>query len=128
MAYHLAHKARAGLSESRIPPEFGNRLFDYQVAAVKIAAQKAALALADWVGARTVSCATDGKDRYERWLARCAVGGQDLGQWMARSGWAVPYRDCKCEMIRNAADEAKAARAGIWSGTFQTPWDWRKAH
>lgn len=38
MAYHLAQEARAGLSEFRIPAEFGNRLFDYQVAAVKIAA------------------------------------------------------------------------------------------
>ena len=39
MAYHLSQEARAGLSEFRIPPEFGNRLFDYQVAAVKIAAR-----------------------------------------------------------------------------------------
>jgi hypothetical protein len=38
MAYHLAQEARAGLSEFRIPPEFGQRLFAYQVAAVKIAA------------------------------------------------------------------------------------------
>lgn len=38
MAWHLAQEARAGLSEFRIPPEFGNRLFDYQTAAVKIAA------------------------------------------------------------------------------------------
>lgn len=38
MAYHLAQEARAGLSEFRIPPEFGHRLFDYQTAAVKIAA------------------------------------------------------------------------------------------
>lgn len=38
MAYHLAQEARAGLSEFRIPSEFGRRLFDYQVAAVKIAA------------------------------------------------------------------------------------------
>lgn len=38
IAYHLAQEARAGLSEFRIPPEFGHRLFDYQVAAVKIAA------------------------------------------------------------------------------------------
>ena len=38
MAYHLAQEARAGLAEFRIPPEFGRRLFDYQVAAVKIAA------------------------------------------------------------------------------------------
>jgi superfamily II DNA or RNA helicase len=38
MAYHLAQEARAGLSEFRIPPEFGQRLFEYQVAAVKISA------------------------------------------------------------------------------------------
>ena len=38
MAYHLSQDARAGLSEFRIPAEFGDKLFDYQVAAVKIAA------------------------------------------------------------------------------------------
>jgi superfamily II DNA or RNA helicase len=38
MAYHLSQEARAGLSEFRIPPEFGQRLFEYQVSAVKIAA------------------------------------------------------------------------------------------
>jgi hypothetical protein len=38
IAYHLSQEARAGLSEFRIPSEFGHRLFDYQVAAVKIAA------------------------------------------------------------------------------------------
>jgi superfamily II DNA or RNA helicase len=38
MAYHLSQEARAGLTEFRIPSDFGNRLFDYQIAAVKIAA------------------------------------------------------------------------------------------
>ncbi len=38
MAYHLAQEARAGLAEFRIPADFGNRLFDFQTAAVKIAA------------------------------------------------------------------------------------------
>ncbi len=38
MAYHLSREARTGLSEFRIPPEFGNRLLPYQIAAVKIAA------------------------------------------------------------------------------------------
>lgn len=38
MAYHLAQEARAGLSEFQIPAVFGNQLFDFQVAAVKIAA------------------------------------------------------------------------------------------
>ncbi|MEA1052297.1 helicase-related protein [Lamprobacter modestohalophilus] len=38
MAYHLAQEARAGLVEFGIPPIFGNTLFEFQVAAVKIAA------------------------------------------------------------------------------------------
>jgi len=38
IAYHLAQEARAGLSEFRIPKDFGNKLFDFQQAAVKIAA------------------------------------------------------------------------------------------
>ena len=38
MAYHLAQEARAGLSEFRIPADFGKRLFEFQKAAVKIAA------------------------------------------------------------------------------------------
>lgn len=38
MAYHLAQEARAGLSEFHIPAVFGNTLFDFQIAAVKIAA------------------------------------------------------------------------------------------
>ncbi|MCD6334156.1 MAG: NgoFVII family restriction endonuclease, partial [Candidatus Latescibacteria bacterium] len=38
MAYHLAQEAREGLSEFRIPREFQDVLFEFQEAAVKIAA------------------------------------------------------------------------------------------
>jgi superfamily II DNA or RNA helicase len=38
MAYHLSKEAQEGLAEFRIPADFGNQLFDFQVAAVKIAA------------------------------------------------------------------------------------------
>ena len=38
MAYHLSHEARAGLNEFQIPREFEDTLFDFQTAAVKIAA------------------------------------------------------------------------------------------
>ncbi len=38
MAYHLSQEARAGLTDFRIPKDFGNKLLDFQVAAVKIAA------------------------------------------------------------------------------------------
>jgi SNF2 family DNA or RNA helicase len=38
IAYHLSQEARVGLSEFRIPRDFGDKLFEYQTAAVKIAA------------------------------------------------------------------------------------------
>ena len=38
IAYHLSQEARAGLAEFRLPRDFVGRLFDFQVAAVKIAA------------------------------------------------------------------------------------------
>jgi superfamily II DNA or RNA helicase len=38
IAYHLSQEARTGVSEFHLPHDFGNKLFDFQVAAVKIAA------------------------------------------------------------------------------------------
>ena len=38
MAYHLSQEARAGLTEFQIPREFQGKLFEFQTAAVKIAA------------------------------------------------------------------------------------------
>jgi endonuclease YncB( thermonuclease family) len=90
--------------------------------------QQAALALADWIGARAVTCETDRRDRYKRHLARCGVAGQDIAEWLASNGWAVPYRDCRCETIRGAVDRAKAQQLGIWSGDVMAPWQWRKGN
>ncbi len=39
MAYHLSREARAGLSEFSIPREFQGKLFEFQTAAVRIAAR-----------------------------------------------------------------------------------------
>jgi superfamily II DNA or RNA helicase len=39
MAYHLSQEARAGLAEFQLPKVFKDTLFDYQAAAVKIAAR-----------------------------------------------------------------------------------------
>ena len=38
IAYHLSQEARDGLTEFRIPQDFGNKLLEFQTAAVKIAA------------------------------------------------------------------------------------------
>jgi SNF2 family DNA or RNA helicase len=38
IVYHLSQEARTGLTEFRIPRDFGNTLLEFQIAAVKIAA------------------------------------------------------------------------------------------
>lgn len=54
IVYHLSQEARAGLAEFRIPRDFGSRLLDFQVAAVKIAAhhlnKRGGVVLGDVVG------------------------------------------------------------------------------
>jgi endonuclease YncB( thermonuclease family) len=90
--------------------------------------QQAALALSEWIGARVVICESDKLDRYKRHLARCAIDGSDVAEWLAANGWAVPYRNCKCNAVRDAAHAARAAQLGIWTSAFTLPWEWRKAH
>jgi len=90
--------------------------------------QKAALLFSDFIGQRTVTCDWSKRDRYGRILGRCTVAGRDVGLWLVQRGWAVPYRDCKCEVYRDLAARAQAARLGLWAGVFQLPWEWRKAH
>jgi len=63
MAYHLAQEARAGLTEFKLPHDLPDRLFDFQAAAVKVAAhhlnKRDGVLLGDVVGlGKTVMAAT----------------------------------------------------------------------
>ena len=89
--------------------------------------RQAARALSDAIGDQEVSCDVTGQGIRKAWLARCSVAGQDLAQWLAANGWAVPAPDCKCEVVRSASDQARVEGIGIWSSAFTMPWDWRKA-
>ena len=73
---------------------------------------------------RPWSCNVSGKDRYDRFLASCSIPGQNINQWMVRHGWALAFVKYS---NRYLDDETKArdTRAGLWSGAFIAPWDWR---
>ena len=51
--------------------------------------------------------------------------GIDLGAEQVRRGWAVAYRRYS-ERYVPLEDEARGMRIGVWSGTFEKPWDWRR--
>lgn len=87
--------------------------------------QKAALALADRIGSRSVACEPTDRDSYRRTLAICRVGDDNLNAWMVRHGWALAYRRYST-MYVPAEDTARANRLNLWAGTFVAPWDWRR--
>ena len=53
--------------------------------------RRAAFALADFLGQRTVSCGVRERDRYGRAVAVCFVGGVEINRWLVAEGWALAY-------------------------------------
>ena len=82
---------------------------------------QAALNLRNRLRGRLVSCAGHERDVHGRLLAVCKVGSEDINRWAVEQGWAVSYDD-----YPGAERIARAAKRGIWSGTFLRPRDWRE--
>jgi len=69
------------------------------------------------------TCLRSGWDAYGRPLAACTLDGRDVGAQIVAAGWAIGD-------FGYAAEEAaaRAARLGIWSGSFIAPAEWRRTH
>jgi len=87
--------------------------------------QQAALALADLIGRKPVTCEGRERDQYGRLIAVCRLDGFDLNDWMVRQGWAMAYRRYGRD-YGNAEREARSQKTGIWAGDFVPPWGWRR--
>ena len=53
------------------------------------------------------------------------MGSEDLNRWMVEQGWAVAYRRYSMDYVQ-AEEAARATGRGLWSSSFEMPWDWRK--
>jgi endonuclease YncB( thermonuclease family) len=89
--------------------------------------RQAAQALAEWLGEQSVTCDTTAKGIRNGWLSHCIVADHDIAEWLAGNGWAVPSPTTATEIVRAAADQARADERGIWSSAFTMPWEWRQA-
>jgi endonuclease YncB( thermonuclease family) len=85
---------------------------------------EAAAHLRRLIDGKAVSCEARTTDRYRRTVAICRVGEVDLGASMVLSGWAVAFVRYSSDYVAQE-QEARAAKRGLWSGTFDMPWDWR---
>ena len=78
------------------------------------------------IGNNTPECISEGKDVYKRTLAECFVNGESLSKFLVRSGYAFAYRKYSIKFIKDE-DFARTNKLGMWSMTFQYPWDFRKS-
>jgi endonuclease YncB( thermonuclease family) len=80
--------------------------------------------LARRIGDEPVSCREIKIDPYHRIVAQCtAANGDDLSAEMVRSGYALADGRDRRYLEHEAL--ARIAGKGMWSGSFQTPWEWR---
>ena len=81
-------------------------------------------ALSLQVEGQSVACDERDRDRYGRIVAVCRFGGKDLNAWLVANGWALAYRRYSAAYAGEETS-ARAARRGLWRGTFISPWEWR---
>lgn len=79
------------------------------------------------IGGNAVQCAERTRDRFGRAVATCQVGGRDIAEDLVLRGFATAYPDFASPYGR-AESEARAARRGLWAGTFERPRAWRDEH
>jgi endonuclease YncB( thermonuclease family) len=86
--------------------------------------QKAAQALDYRISDGVVTCEPKDRDRYRRIVAVCRAYGEDLSAWMTAFGWALAFRRYSTQYVP-AEESAERRKAGMWSGQFVPPWEWR---
>ena len=77
---------------------------------------------------QTLNCTDKGQDSVGRAVATCALaGGSDLGSMMVNLGYAIDWPESG-GFYQYEQEIARTARRGVWAGTFDLPWDWRRQH
>lgn len=74
---------------------------------------------------QTVTCKSQGRDKYGRVLGLCSAGGKDINAEMVRAGNAWAFVKYSRTYV-GAEEEARAARAGIWQGDAEPAWVYRE--
>jgi endonuclease YncB( thermonuclease family) len=80
-------------------------------------------ALIQLIQGRPVQCDEHGRDKYNRSLGICSIGPLNLNRAMVEAGQAIAYGNYRDEEL-----QARRDKKGMWSGTFETPQEWRKEH
>ena len=72
-----------------------------------------------------IICKYTNKDRYNRFIAECYKDKISVNKWLVSNGYAVAYKKYSKKFIPQE-NLAKKEKLGLWAGTFDMPWEWRK--
>ena len=81
-------------------------------------------ALVKKINKQQVNCKEKEIDRYKRIVAECFVNNESLSKYLVRNGHAVAYRKYSMKFVEDE-DYAKQNKLGLWSMSFDYPWDYR---
>ena len=81
-------------------------------------------ALVKKINKQQVNCKEEEIDRYKRIVSECFVGNESLSKYLVRNGHAVAYRKYSMKFVEDE-DYAKQNKLGLWSMSFDYPWDYR---
>ena len=87
--------------------------------------QDATFFLSNLINKKSVSCRVNDIDQYKRLVAVCFIDNININQIMIISGWAIAYRYYSKDFIKEEKI-AKKNKIGIWRGTFEEPYIYRK--
>lgn len=81
-------------------------------------------ALIDKINNSPVTCKIEEVDRYKRLVAECFVREESLSKFLVKNGYALAYRRYSMKFVDDE-NYAKENKLGLWSMTFEYPWDYR---
>jgi endonuclease YncB( thermonuclease family) len=87
----------------------------------------AAAALDEFLAAsRPLRCQLVDRDRYGRFVGNCfRADGKNIANWLVANGHSLDWPRYSGGAYAAHQEKAQTAKTGIWSGTFEMPWDWR---
>ena len=84
--------------------------------------------LKEFIENKIIECrVNDKKDFFGRYLGVCYKNNLNINQWLVENGYAVAFIKYSKDYVK-FQEIAKKNKAGIWSGKFLMPWEWRKKH
>lgn len=108
-------------------PETAQLCSDQSSKSVRCGARSAD-ALATYLAqSQPTQCSIVGTDQYGRLIGTCKrQDGREVSEWLVRNGHALDWPRHSGGRYQVNQQAAKDERTGLWAGSFDEPWVWRK--